>query len=551
MTPPTTVPELVDEYTAWYFRTHPFVAQALGAVGYDGTIGDFTADAHRRRAVEASDWLHRFESQPPAEGLDDEIDRRLGVAQLRQEQAIEEAWPAWRRDPTIYLSTVFYSLLLPYVHRLHGEPQLVDDTVAKLAEVPAVLAACRENLDPDLTAPIIAGRGLGQARTGRDFVSSSLPGMVADERARARIMEAAEPAAAAFDELAAYLGEFEKRAAGDWRMGEKLYSTVLREGQLLGYGAEELHERGQEAYAALDTEMRRLARGITGDSDDWHAVMADLQTDYPPTLEAMRAEYEAETEKARRFTREHGLVSFAEGEECRVVPSPEFQRPILAVASYMQPPALTASRIGHFFVPYTPAGFTEEQVRQRLATNSRAQIPTISVHEAYPGHHWHLSWSAGSDRLLRKVHRTPYFSEGWALYVETVMRDHGYFTDPRHEIAHVEARIFRAARIIVDTALHTGQMTVEEAETFMTQKASLSPGTAKGEVNRYCAWPTQAPSYLTGCLEIERIRDEYLARDLGSLREFHDTVAGSGSLPLGLARAAALGALTEGEPGGR
>ncbi len=60
-------------------------------------------------------------------------------------------------------------------------------------------------------------------------------------------------------------------------------------------------------------------------------------------------------------------------------------------------------------------------------------------------------------------------------------------------------------------------------------------------MSRYCAWPTQAPSYLTGCLEIERIRDEYLARGLGSRREFHDTIAGSGSLPLGLARAAALG----------
>lgn len=545
MTPQTTVAELVDEYTAWHFRSYPAGAQILGAAGYDGTIGDFTADAHRRRARESAEWLRRFETQAPAAGLDDEIDRRLGVAQLRQEKAIEDAWPAWRRDPTVYLSSVFYSLLLPYIRKLRGEPELVEDTVSKLAEVPGILAACRENLDPELTAPLIAGRGLGQARTGRDFVTGSLPGMVADERARARVLAAAEPAAAAFDELAAYLGELEKRAAGDWRMGEKLYSTVLREGQLLGYGAEELHERGQAAYAALDAEMRRLARGITGDSEDWHAVMADLQTDYPPTLEAMRAEYEAETRKARDFTREHDLVSFAEGEECLVVPSPEFQRPILSVASYMQPPPLTPSRTGHFFVPYTPAGFTEEQIRQRLETNSRAQIPTISVHEAYPGHHWHLSWSAGSTHTLRKVHRTSYFSEGWALYVETVMRDHGYFADPRHEIAHVEARVFRAARIIVDTALHAGQMTVEEAEAFMTEKSSLSPGTAKGEVNRYCAWPTQAPSYLTGCLEIERIRDEYLSRGLGSLRDFHDTIAGSGSLPLGLARAAALGPLPE------
>jgi uncharacterized protein (DUF885 family) len=101
----------------------------------------------------------------------------------------------------------------------------------------------------------------------------------------------------------------------------------------------------------------------------------------------------------------------------------------------------------------------------------------------------------------------------------------------------LDCRIFRAARIVVDTALHCGDMTIEEAETFMATKASLSPGTAAGEVSRYCAWPTQAPSYLTGALEIERIRSDFN----GDLRTFHDSIAGSGGLPLGLARKAVLG----------
>lgn len=68
----------------------------------------------------------------------------------------------------------------------------------------------------------------------------------------------------------------------------------------------------------------------------------------------------------------------------------------------------------------------------------------------------------------------------------------------------------------------------------MATRASLSPGTAKAEADRYCAWPAQAPSYLTGCLEIEHIRAEWT----GNLRGFHDTLAGSGYLPLGLARRA-------------
>ncbi|QFZ24706.1 DUF885 domain-containing protein [Saccharothrix syringae] len=502
----------------------------LGSLAHDHTLGDFTAEAFADREREAAGWLDRFTALS-TDDLQESVDRDLVVAVLRGERA-KASWPAWRRDPSVYTGAVLFPLFSAFLNRLRPEPELVDGVVKRLAEVPSVLAACRANLDPGLASPKIVLRGAAQAKTGRAFLTGTLPAEVADPALRARVAEAAEPAARAFDELAAFLDEFAGRAGGDWRMGERLYSELLREQEVLGYGAAELHERGKAAYAELEAEMRELAG-----SADWHSVMASLQDDFPPTPEAMRAEYEAETLRARAFLVEHGLVTLAEGEDCRVVPSPAFQRPVLAVASYMQPPPLTDRRTGHFFVPFPPDGASPEQVEQRLRTNSRAQLATIAVHEAYPGHHWHLSWLAAQDRPVRKVFRTPYFAEGWALYAEKLLREHGYFTERAQELAHVEARLFRAARMVVDTALHCGDMTVEEAEEFMTTKASLTPDTATGEVSRYCAWPTQAPSYLTGALEIERIREEHT----GSLREFHDTIAGSGALPLGLARRVVLG----------
>ncbi len=271
--------------------------------------------------------------------------------------------------------------------------------------------------------------------------------------------------------------------------------------------------------------------------------MGALQDDHPPTLEAMRAEYEAETARARAALVEHELVTLPEGEQCRVVPSPAFNRAVMSVASYVGPPPMTAGRVGHFFVPFTPDGASDVDITQRLRTNARSQLPTISVHEAYPGHHWHASWVAaqGDAHPLRWVFRTSYFSEGWALYAEKLLRSVGYYRTPGALMGHVEARLFRAARMVVDTALHCGDMTPDEAEAFMVARTALTPGTAVGEVRRYCSWPTQAPSYLTGALEIDLIRDEYLSAGLGSLREFHDRIAGSGALPLGLARRVALG----------
>jgi uncharacterized protein (DUF885 family) len=144
---------------------------------------------------------------------------------------------------------------------------------------------------------------------------------------------------------------------------------------------------------------------------------------------------------------------------------------------------------------------------------------------------------------------TPYFSEGWGLYAERVMRERGFFTEPIHELYHLEATIFRAARIVVDTSLHMGEMSFDEAVTFMTTKIPMPEPTARAEVGRYCSWPTQASAYLTGCLEILAIRDRWLAArgvsyaspaqiPVAELREFHDRLCASGKLPLGLAERA-------------
>jgi uncharacterized protein (DUF885 family) len=210
------------------------------------------------------------------------------------------------------------------------------------------------------------------------------------------------------------------------------------------------------------------------------------------------------------------------------------------VASYSQAPAFRPGLTGHFFVPFPPDGTPEADVQKRLASNSFHSIPTISVHEAYPGHHWHLSWMKANPRRVRQLVWSSYFAEGWALYAEKMMREQGFFEDPRAELCHLDARIFRAARIIVDTGLHIGDLDFEGAVEIMRTRASLPEPVARAEVGRYCAWPTQAPSYLTGSLEIERIRSEYLAEKHGDLHQFHNSLCGTGSMPLGLAERALM-----------
>jgi uncharacterized protein (DUF885 family) len=305
--------------------------------------------------------------------------------------------------------------------------------------------------------------------------------------------------------------------------------------------------------------MRDLATAIDG-SGEWAAVLARANADHPVSEEEMRAGYEDWTARARRFLVDTGLVSLPDGERCLVEPSPVFQRPLLGVASYAAPPAFSESLLGHFFVPFAPDGTPDAEIQERLAANAWGKIPTTSVHEAYPGHHWHLVMRKRQPSRIRRVFGTPFFNEGWALYTERVMRERGFFTEPLQELYHLNATIFRAARIVVDTSLHMGEMTHDAAVAFMSTKTALPEATARAEVGRYCASPTQASAYLTGCLRILALRDRFLAArgvsapareaPMLELRRFHDTLAVSGSLPLGLAERATMATLDQAETSG-
>ncbi len=531
--------DLIDAFLDLEMEENPTVASRLGIDGHDDRLGEFSAADHERRAANEEEWFDRFSALAADDlTLDERIDRDLVLASLRGRR-LQRDWVVWRRDPATYLGPCLSGVFTLFLNRVHPEAELAEHAAARLREVPGVLAAGRSNLEPELASPVFVERAKGACRAGIAYARQLVPAEVEAPAARARLAEAGEIAAGALEGFLSFLEELGAAARGPYAIGEQLYSGLLEERELLGYGASAMRERGRIAYDEISAEMAELAGRIDG-TPDWRSVVQRLNQDHPPTPEAMREEYADWTERARRFLLETSLVTMPDGEQCRVLPSPPFQRPVLAVASYSAPPAFRSSLTGTFFVPFPPEGTSPEEVQKRLETNSRHSIPAVSVHEAYPGHHWHLITVQQKARPIRKVLGTSYFTEGWALYAEKLMREHGFFTDPRHELCQLDARIFRAARIVVDTSLHIGDMDFEEAVTFMSTKASLSEPTARTEVGRYCSWPTQAASYLTGALEIDRIRGRYLTSGAGDITRFNDSIAGSGMLPIALAEQAVM-----------
>jgi uncharacterized protein (DUF885 family) len=531
---------LVDSWIAEELDSSPVQASILGAEGDHGSLGDWSQTAIEQRQASDESWLERLDGLDVSQlDADRKVDVGLLVSGLRGRQ-VYSGWDHWRRDPATYLDPCLHGVFSLFLNRLFPEPELVSYASSRLRKVPQVIADARANLRSDLASPLICERGLGQAKAAVRYFRELLPAEVADPRLRTELAESGAVAADAMEAFSSDLEGMVKDATGNYALGEERYTSLLRDKEMLSYGAEELRRRGEAAWAELDEEMQALARDVDPSADGWRSVIEGLNADHPSSPQEMLDAYADWTARARAFCSENKLVTLPAGERCVVEPSPPFQRPILAVASYSQAPAFRPGLTGHFFVPFPPDGTPEADIQKRLASNSFHSIPTISVHEAYPGHHWHLSWMKANPRRVRQLVWSSYFAEGWALYAEKMMREQGFFEDPRAELCHLDARIFRAARIIVDTGLHIGDLGFEGAVEIMRTRASLPEPVARAEVGRYCAWPTQAPSYLTGSLEIERIRSEYLAEKRGDLHQFHDSLCGTGSMPLGLAERALM-----------
>jgi uncharacterized protein (DUF885 family) len=541
--------DLAAERVADQLAANPVLGSALGVVEHDDRLPDLSADGIAATERREDAWAARLDGVSPADlDADELLDRDLALMVLRG-RALQRDWAEWRRMPDLYAGTALSGVFTLLLNRLRPEPELAAAVAARLRATPALLDQGIENLDPELAHPALLRRSLGQIGGGAAY-ARSLAGEFDDLGARTLVEAAGEPAAVAFERLGAHVEALVEKATGEWAIGEERYDALLRHAEGLSYGTRELRGKGQAAYAELAEDMRGRSMALR-DTEDFLAVLQGLNDDHPATPEEMLALYQEATDAARAFCVERGLVTVPEGERCVVAPSAPFTRAMVAVAHYMQPPPFApvtsdGPRPGHFFVPYPPEGASPEQVAARLATNNRHGAWTIAVHEAYPGHHWHFAWLAansasGGARPLRFVFGSTYFVEGWGLYSEDLLREEGFFRTPEQELCQRDYRLFRAARIIVDTSLHLGEMTIDEAVDFMSTKSSLSRETAQAEVLRYCAMPTQASSYLTGALEIARMRRRWEDEGRGSQREFHDRAAGTGRLPIGLVERALFG----------
>ena len=183
------------------------------------------------------------------------------------------------------------------------------------------------------------------------------------------------------------------------------------------------------------------------------------------------------------------------------------------------------SRPGYFNVPIIDA-----------AKYNKLGMENLFLHEAIPGHHFQLSIQQENQSLpkIRKFATYSVFSEGWALYAESLGEELGLYTDPYQKLAGYKSELFRAIRLVTDVGLHTGSMTREESINYMMEKGGRDQQGSISETERYMARPGQALSYKIGELKITELKAKF-QKSLGAkfdIKNFHDALLLVGSVPL-------------------
>ena len=517
------------------YALDPTAATIAGIHEHDAKLADLSLEGFAAREAFADRWLRTFESRDGSSlNATDRTDLALVLGELRGEQALRP-FERHVRQPSVYSDAItrgaYYALI-----REEGDVEVRLGALAeRLEQAPAALRHAVTNLDPDRVPPVYVVVAGESATAGATFVRAILPSLAPEgSAAKAALAGAGKRAGDALDQYAAWLrDDLMRRAKGSFAIGRDAFDALLRDKELLPHDAASLKRWGEELYAETAARLAEAARAL-GDAE-WRDSVDRLRADHPAQDELVAA-YRHDMERSREATRVAGLASLPAGEWLTVEPMPDFARPTLPYAAYVQPGAFERSRGGRFWVTL-PAADEPDAVRtQRLEGHPRKGIAVIACHEGYPGHHLQLATAADHPSIARKAIRSNVFIEGWGLYVEELMTELGFLDDPETRLLRLKDLLWRAARVSVDVGLSTGELGFEQAVRFMMEGPRLERPNAVGECRRYTLNPLQPSSYALGRAAILDLRRRASHQGLG-MRAFHDALLGCGSIPPALAAA--------------
>lgn len=536
----TELSSLIDEHLRAAFAADPVEATRLGVHDHDHELGTFDPDRMSDRRRELTRTIAGLEALDAAsmtrlEALDHTV--ALGDARVALRRHDDQR--VWERAPYWYLERLGGALSTLMTRRSTPLEERAAALLARLRATPDYLGTAAATLTTD-TPAVYAEMGRTSASGLLTFLVDAVPAF-ADElpdTPRDELAAATEAAGAAVTSFSASLEALLPRAEGSYQAGAAHVDFLLDTFHRVGMDHEELYAWGQERVDHDRTALEELAEELDP-STSWMEQIARVK-DRHPEPEAFITAYGDEMMLAREHCVEQDLITIPEGEVCHMHWLPAYLRASLPIAVMSTTPPFEPGLESEWLItPLDPDASAERQ-RQHMRDNCYAFCRSIAGHEIYPGHHLQKVHHklATADSPIRRYVSSPLFVEGWGLYSEDLLTETGLLTEPDVRLFKLRNALWRSARVVVDTGLHTRGMTIDEAADVLEREVCLDRHMAEGEVKRYVRHdnPTYPSSYLLGRTAIHELRDRAIAgSSVGSeLKTFHDRLLGYGSIPVAL-----------------
>ncbi len=540
--------ELEQEFLPWYLALDPVRATELGVHDWDDRLPDLSRRAIDAKVVDWRGWLIRLE-EIPREHLrgDAHFDHRVLEYGIRAALLELEEVSAWRRNPNHYNSLAARGVATLIDREFAPLDVRVTALRGRLAQVPTLLAAARQNLTDvprvwvDLAVRNVAGtasflqndvpetlrlQGLGR------LPDDTVVGLTGDlERA---IEEVRRFETWLRDDLG-------PRAQGEFRLGPELFRRKLLYEEHFDIDLETLRRMNEEAIEDYRDWVEREAERVDPGAEAAD-VMARITGRYPASDDLIETASRY-VEEAREFILERELVTLPSDELPVIRPTPEFARSGFASMSTPGPFESNATT-AYYNITLVDPEWSQRQQAEHLTYFNYPGLLGVSIHEVMPGHFVQLLYRQQVPTDLRKVFMPASLIEGWAHYTEQMMIDEGFGEGiPGARLGQLRRALQRHARWHVGMAMHVSGQSILEAAIEFADIAYFAQFPALRETQRGTYNPTFL-YYALGRMEILRLREDYRAYlesrgESFSIREFHDTVLRMG-LPIPLIRAALI-----------
>jgi uncharacterized protein (DUF885 family) len=306
--------------------------------------------------------------------------------------------------------------------------------------------------------------------------------------------------------------------------GAAWYANLVRSTTTTDLTPDEIHEIGLSEVERIHEEMRGVMAevGFEGDLAAFFEFMGTDPQFYFDSEEELLTSYRSLRDQAAEAANE--LFSLQPQADYEIRPVEAFRARSSSAASYSRA-APDGSRPGVFYVN-----------TYDLSARPRYAMEALFLHEAVPGHHFQIAiqQELGDLPAFRRFGGYTAFTEGWGLYSESLGREMGFYTDPYMYYGGLQAELWRAIRLVLDTGMHAKGWTREQALEFAYANSDVAETRAVSEVERFIAIPSQALAYKIGQLKIRELRDRAEAAfgPQFDVRAFHAIVIGAGAVPL-------------------